>query len=218
MPARGTMHSAPGRLWASRPAARGPRREVLSLDWDRSGRVTPAQPASQEAWPGAESGGHSPGESRSRAPEGERAPKADELRRLRTLVCGARRARKASADGDVCRCRAALVGCASRRSAPSFVAGGESIFVRGRGQSSGTMCRENGAARPPPRSGGGGPPEGWWRGLLSIRFRSTQIVCAAPLPPPCCAGIATLRVAFLKQRRPEAAYAPFPASRGRMNC
>src|SRR4029077_15352502 len=40
--ARGTMHSAPGRLWASRPAALGPRREVLSLDWDRSGRVTPA--------------------------------------------------------------------------------------------------------------------------------------------------------------------------------
>jgi hypothetical protein len=45
--------------------------------------------------PGAESGGQSPGESRSRAPEGERAPEADELRRLRTLVCGARRARGA---------------------------------------------------------------------------------------------------------------------------
>ena len=55
----------------------------------------PPQPASQEAWPGAELGGQSPGESRSRAPEGERAPEADELRRLRTLVCGARRARSA---------------------------------------------------------------------------------------------------------------------------
>ena len=34
-------------------------------------------------------------ESRSRAPEGERALEADELRRLRTLACGARRARGA---------------------------------------------------------------------------------------------------------------------------
>jgi len=40
----------------------------------------------QQAWPEAELGGHSPGKSRRGAPEGERAPKADKLRRLRTLV------------------------------------------------------------------------------------------------------------------------------------
>ena len=34
--------ASPGRLWASRPAALSPRREVLSLDWDRRGRVTSA--------------------------------------------------------------------------------------------------------------------------------------------------------------------------------
>src|SRR6516164_6313458 len=40
---------------------------------------------------------------------------------------------------------------------------------------------------PPPRSGGGGPPEGWWRAAEHPSC-STQIVYAAPLPPPCCAG------------------------------
>jgi tetratricopeptide (TPR) repeat protein len=47
---------------------------VLPLDWDRRGRVTPAGTKSQEAWPGAEPGCESPGESRGEAPEGERAP------------------------------------------------------------------------------------------------------------------------------------------------
>ena len=71
-----------------------------------SRRVTPAARTSQEAWPGAESGGQSPDESRSGAPEGERAPQAESLRKqrilwrasapnadkrrsLRTLVCAA---------------------------------------------------------------------------------------------------------------------------------
>ena len=71
-----------------------------------SRRVTPAARTSQEAWPGAESGGQSPDESRSGAPEGERAPQtealrkqrilwrasapnADKRRSLRTLVCAA---------------------------------------------------------------------------------------------------------------------------------
>jgi hypothetical protein len=50
---------------------------VLPLDWDRRRRVTPAGTKSQEAWPGAEPGCESPGESRGVAPEGERAPQAD---------------------------------------------------------------------------------------------------------------------------------------------
>ena len=50
-----------------------------------SRRVTPAARTSQEAWPGAESGGQSPGESRSGAPEGERAPQAEALRKQRVL-------------------------------------------------------------------------------------------------------------------------------------
>jgi hypothetical protein len=62
---------------------------ALPLDWDRRGRVTPAGTTSQETWPGAEPRCESCGESRCGAPEGERAPQADELRKPRTLVCGA---------------------------------------------------------------------------------------------------------------------------------
>jgi hypothetical protein len=51
---------------------------VLPLDWDRRRRVTPAGTKSQEAWPGAAPGCESPDESRGEAPEGERAPQADE--------------------------------------------------------------------------------------------------------------------------------------------
>jgi hypothetical protein len=50
-----------------------------------SRRVTPAVRTAQEAWPGAESGGQSPDESRSGAPEGERAPQAEALRKRRFL-------------------------------------------------------------------------------------------------------------------------------------
>jgi hypothetical protein len=39
---RAGLQPAPGRLWASFPSALRPRREVLLLDWDRIGRVTPA--------------------------------------------------------------------------------------------------------------------------------------------------------------------------------
>ena len=39
---RAGLQPAPGRLWASFPSVLRPRREVLSLDWDRIGRVTPA--------------------------------------------------------------------------------------------------------------------------------------------------------------------------------
>jgi hypothetical protein len=70
---RADSQPAPGRLRASFTPVLRPVREVQSLDWDRKGRVTPAWTASQEAWPGAEPGGDSPGESRSGAPEGERA-------------------------------------------------------------------------------------------------------------------------------------------------
>ena len=44
---------------------------------------------SQETWPGAELGGQSPNESRSRAPEGERTPMQIGCASSRNLVCGA---------------------------------------------------------------------------------------------------------------------------------
>ena len=71
---RADLQPAPGRLRASFTPVLRPVREMQSLDWDRKGRVTPAWTASQEAWPGAEPRGQSLGESRSGAPEGERAP------------------------------------------------------------------------------------------------------------------------------------------------
>src|SRR5271167_1856984 len=80
---RAALRPAPGRLRASFTPVLRPVREVQSLDWDRKGRVTPAWTASQEAWPGAEPGGDSPGESRSGAPEGERASVNSPLPRSR---------------------------------------------------------------------------------------------------------------------------------------
>ena len=58
-------------------------------------------------------------------------------------LSAARAAPEAPAHGDMSWRCAALVGCASRRSAPSLIAGGESISARGRGQNSGTICRES---------------------------------------------------------------------------
>jgi hypothetical protein len=129
---------------------------VLSLDWDRKGRVTPVWTKSQEAWPGAESGCQSPGERRSGAPEGERAPKVRGFRarsidqRQRVSVC--------ADDNEI---------CASRCSAPS-------ACLRGMQRASVVVCktrtrlrREHAFAYPPPRSEterGRGTTEGWWRG------------------------------------------------------
>ena len=52
-------------------------------------------------------------------------------------LSAARAAPEAPAHGDMSWRCAALVGCASRRSAPSLIAGGEFISARGRGQHSG---------------------------------------------------------------------------------
>ena len=71
---RADLHSAPGWLWASCSPVLRPVRGVLPLDWDRRRRVTPARTGSQEAWPGAESGGEGPDKSRGGTPTGERAP------------------------------------------------------------------------------------------------------------------------------------------------
>src|SRR4029079_4125350 len=49
-----------GRLRASFTPVLRPVREVLSLDWDRRRRVTPAGSKSQEAWPGVEPAGAKP--------------------------------------------------------------------------------------------------------------------------------------------------------------
>jgi hypothetical protein len=91
VPAGGTTHSAPGRLRAScRPALR-PAGGVLPLDWDRFGRVTPADncawspppgwggrtrsnalTASQEAWPEVARHGRKPvRQNRGGTPTGE---------------------------------------------------------------------------------------------------------------------------------------------------
>jgi hypothetical protein len=147
---RADSQPAPGRLRASFTPVLRPVREMQSLDWDRKGRVTPAWTASQEAWPGAEPGGHSPGESRSGAPEGERAPTFGALprpahRQAVTLTGVAR----------------TLVGCASRRSAPLFLA--HDRARRGKRIKRALLLwwlanlgrrarRENGFAYPPPRS------------------------------------------------------------------
>ncbi len=110
---RADSQPAPGRLRASFPPVLRPVREMQSLDWDRKGRVTPAWTASQEARPGAEPRGQSLGESRSGAPEGERAPTFGALPRPAHI--------QAVTFGCVAR---TLVGCASRRSAPLFMSRG----------------------------------------------------------------------------------------------
>jgi hypothetical protein len=83
---RADSQSAPERLRASGPSVLRPRREVLSLDWDRRGRVTPAgfrracssdrasvQVPGNMAW--SRVGNVTvPGQSRGVAPEGGRAP------------------------------------------------------------------------------------------------------------------------------------------------
>ena len=51
------------------------------------------------------------------------------------------------------------------------------------------------ARHPPPRSGGGGPCEAWWRGArggAAISATSKRAARPSPLPPLCCANIATL--------------------------
>jgi hypothetical protein len=82
---RAVSQTAPGRLRASRPAVLRPRREVLSLNWACAPAGNARLQTAQEAWPGAECGCQSPHESRSGAPEGERAPTADALRKRRGL-------------------------------------------------------------------------------------------------------------------------------------
>ena len=108
---RADSQPAPGRLRASFTPVLRPVREMQSLDWDRKGRVTPAWTASQEARPGAEPRGQSPGESRSGAPEGERASVNSPHPRPAHW--------QAATSAGVAR---TLVGCASRRSAPLFLA------------------------------------------------------------------------------------------------
>jgi hypothetical protein len=89
---RAGSQSAPEQLRASCAAVLRPQREVLSLDWDRRGRVTPARQmrraaTSQEDWPGAERKGREPpGKSRGGTPTGERAsPSARRIRRCGSL-------------------------------------------------------------------------------------------------------------------------------------
>ena len=109
---------------------------MLSLDWDRKGRVTPVSTKSQEAWPGAEPGCQSPGESRCGAPEGERAPKVRAS------------APEAPTSGNVCRCA---------RTTMKFAPLGAplprlSCEGRNSNRPRARLRRENAFACPPPRS------------------------------------------------------------------
>jgi hypothetical protein len=127
---RAGSQPAPERLWASFSSALRPKREVLSLELglERAGNARPAR--SQEAWPEAEPGCESPGESRSGAPEGERAPT---LARVRA---------PASAGGNACRCGADLGWMRlSARRFPRFFSGRRTFWHWRRGwQSSGAFA------------------------------------------------------------------------------
>ena len=87
---RAVSQTVPGRPRASFTPVLRPAREVQSLDWDRRGRVTPARPASQEAWPGAEPAGASQLASAAVERRKASAPEARTDGNIRS--CGARRA------------------------------------------------------------------------------------------------------------------------------
>jgi hypothetical protein len=92
---RAVSQTAPGRLRASFTPVLRPVREVLSLDWDRRRRVTPAGSASQEAWPGVEPVGlRASGKRRGRSAE------------RRAVPAGIASAPAALSDGNVCECGA----------------------------------------------------------------------------------------------------------------
>jgi hypothetical protein len=120
-----------------------------------SRRVTPAARTSQEAWPGAESGGQSPDESRSGAPEGERAPQAESLRKQRILW------RASAPNADKRRSLRTLVCAADNGSIASFGAPLPSLLFaraveflnwRGGRKARTRTRRENGYVCPRPRS------------------------------------------------------------------
>jgi hypothetical protein len=129
---------------------------VLSLDWDRKGRVTPVSTKSQEAWPGAEPGCQSPGENRCGAPEGERAPKVRAS------------APEASTSGNACRCarttmKFAPLGAPLPRLACEGCKELPLSFARlGRDCAASTLLLIR--PREVKRSRGRGTTEGWWRG------------------------------------------------------
>jgi len=111
--------SIPGRLWASVSPVLRPGREVLSLELGprRAGNARPDQ--SQEAWPEAESAGKLAGESRSEAPEGERALQE------RASAPGTSEWRHSLVQ------RGLWTACAFRRSAPFFSLGRRFKILRG---------------------------------------------------------------------------------------
>ena len=120
-----------------------------------SRRVTPAARTSQEAWRGAESGGQSPDESRSGAPEGERAPQTEALRKQRILW------RASAPNADKRRSLRTLVCAEDNGSIASFGAPLPSLLFaraveflnwRGGRKARTRTRRENGYVCPKPRS------------------------------------------------------------------
>ena len=110
-----------GRLRASFTPVLRPVREVLSLDWDRRRRVTPAGSKSQEAWPGVEPAGAKP---LARAAVERREASASRRTRAAPppLSSSASRARTKVGTRSV-------VGCVFRRSA-SLLLFGEVLAIR----------------------------------------------------------------------------------------
>ncbi len=163
--------------------------EVLSLDWDRQARVTPAcAPASQEAWPGAERKGREPpGESRGGTPTGERVPL--DARRTRGADGGSRVCRRSASLFFVARMERSVIRgqrfklLDRSRIALRFIRA--TVFHKTRAR---IAPRERSALiRPRTQCGGGGPCEARWRGRAELRIfsdgRASSV--AAPLPPPC---------------------------------
>jgi hypothetical protein len=116
-----------------------------------------------------------------------------------TLSVARCRARRHRESGNADRCCAAMVGCASRRSAPSFVAGGESLTGVVVGKARTPRCRENGAAcviASVSEAIQGGSRESWIASSLSLlamtrtmRHCERQRAIKAPASPtPGCCG------------------------------
>lgn len=152
------------------PAALRLRREVLSLDWDRRGRVTPAgvcrvwsfgKPVS--AFPDHASDPRPRKHGLKPSREVKAPARAAAERRKASAPRSARgRARKAPRGGNAKRCRAASgwMRLSALRSLDSRFRERIYFFVCGGRQSSDTTCREKvSCIRPRTECGGGGPRE-----------------------------------------------------------
>ena len=179
MPARGAIHSVPGRLWS--PLVRQKDRSARSaLDWDRRKRVTPGGAGSQETRSGAEP---------MLVVTGVASPRRSAGRRARPFGARPWRCRQQRC----CRCSADNGWHAPFGAPPPFLFHGAAIFLRswwlaqpGRGSRRGNV-----SACPPPRSGGRGTTRRVVEGACSKEVRLPARAPSTALtrgPLPRCAG------------------------------